>query len=217
MEMPAGVPWDHNSHYHTFLLAQAPAPMRHALDVGCGQGDFAGLLAARAERVDAIELDAATLATARRLQTGHTNLHFIPGDLMQLDLTEGEYDLITCLASLHHMDFDGALRKMKRLLAPGGTLAILGLYREASLPDYLISAVAVPINLIYRLALQRANAAGPENGVPVRPATMTLAQIDRAAARIVAGARLRRHLLWRYSLVWRKPIHLPEKREAETP
>jgi SAM-dependent methyltransferase len=36
--------WDHNRHYHGWLLRRLPAECRSALDVGCGTGDFAGLL-----------------------------------------------------------------------------------------------------------------------------------------------------------------------------
>ena len=32
----------------------------------------------------------------------------------------------------------------------------------------------------------------------------TLAQVRRACAGLLPGARVRRHLLWRYSLVWHK-------------
>jgi hypothetical protein len=34
---------------------------------------------------------------------------------------------------------------------------------------------------------------------------MTWAQVRKTAARLLPGARYRRHLLWRYSLVWTKP------------
>jgi hypothetical protein len=34
---------------------------------------------------------------------------------------------------------------------------------------------------------------------------MTLKEIRATAARVLNGAMVRRHLLWRYSLVWRKP------------
>ena len=34
---------------------------------------------------------------------------------------------------------------------------------------------------------------------------MTWAQVRETAARLLPGVRYRRHLLWRYSLVWTKP------------
>jgi hypothetical protein len=34
---------------------------------------------------------------------------------------------------------------------------------------------------------------------------MSWGQVRREALRLLPGARFRRHLLWRYSLSWRKP------------
>ena len=34
---------------------------------------------------------------------------------------------------------------------------------------------------------------------------MTLRQVRAVCARVLPGAEIRRHLFWRYSLVWRKP------------
>jgi predicted TPR repeat methyltransferase len=38
-----------------------------------------------------------------------------------------------------------------------------------------------------------------------RCAAVTGIDRDKAAARLLPGARYRRHLLWRYSLLWTKP------------
>src|SRR5688500_4071077 len=37
--------WDHNRHYHPFLLRSLPARRERALEIGCGTGEFARLLA----------------------------------------------------------------------------------------------------------------------------------------------------------------------------
>ena len=34
---------------------------------------------------------------------------------------------------------------------------------------------------------------------------LTLAEVRRVCGRVLPGASVRRHLLWRYSVVWRKP------------
>jgi len=34
---------------------------------------------------------------------------------------------------------------------------------------------------------------------------LTLAQVRQVCARVLPGTHVRRHLLWRYSIVWRKP------------
>jgi hypothetical protein len=38
----------------------------------------------------------------------------------------------------------------------------------------------------------------------VKAADMTWAEVRATAARLLPGARYRRHLLWRYSLLWTK-------------
>jgi ribosomal protein L11 methylase PrmA len=32
--------WNHNNHYHRFLIKQLPIHCKTALDIGCGTGDF---------------------------------------------------------------------------------------------------------------------------------------------------------------------------------
>ena len=47
--------WDHNNHYHSFLLKQLPAHCKTILDIGCGTGEFSRLLASHAKRVVALD------------------------------------------------------------------------------------------------------------------------------------------------------------------
>jgi len=48
--------WDHNSHYGDFLLKHIPQDCESALEIGCGAGAFARLMAKRAGRVLALDL-----------------------------------------------------------------------------------------------------------------------------------------------------------------
>jgi ubiquinone/menaquinone biosynthesis C-methylase UbiE len=65
------------------------------------------------------------------------------------NLPEADDDVIVSIATLHHMDIEAALKKMKLLLRPSGKLLILGLYQEKTLIDYAYSAIAVPLNFVY--------------------------------------------------------------------
>src|SRR5258708_15870369 len=56
--------WNHNRHYHDFILAQLPATFDQAMDLGCGSGELARALAARAGRVLAIDLSPRMIARA---------------------------------------------------------------------------------------------------------------------------------------------------------
>ena len=46
---------------------------------------------------------------------------------------------------------------------------------------------------------------GGESGAPIMDPQMTWREVRIEAARLLPGARSRRRLLWRYSLLWRKP------------
>ena len=56
-------------------------------------------------------------------------------DIMDPTLELGQYDAITCVASIHHMPFVPAVERLRAQLAPGGFLLILGCYREQSSSD----------------------------------------------------------------------------------
>jgi hypothetical protein len=102
---------------------------------------------------------------------------------------------------------------MTDLLRPGGVLAIVGLARGISPADpvLLIPAVAgTQFRRLHRAALARNNGAaegapGAAYQSPVSwPPPTTYAGMRRLARRLLPGARYRRHLYWRYSLVWTK-------------
>ena len=60
-------PWDHNAHFHRWILRALPTRLDRVLDVGCGRGTLLARLAARAERAEGIDPDPG-MARAPRLQ-----------------------------------------------------------------------------------------------------------------------------------------------------
>jgi ubiquinone/menaquinone biosynthesis C-methylase UbiE len=195
--------WNHNAHYHSYLLRQMPKRVGRALDVGCGLGHFAWKLAKRAGAVDAVDVDSTVLSEALVINSAD-NISYIKADFLSVDLPRASYDAIVSIATIHHMDMEAALEKMKLLLRPSGKLLILGLYQEKTLIDYAYSAVSIPLNFVY-LRWHRASIPAPATAVQTRPAQLSLRQIRRAANAVIPGSRLQRHLFWRYSLIWQKP------------
>lgn len=192
--------WNHNNHYHDLLLATVPPECRRALDVGCGLGTFARHLATRSSHVDALDEDAMVIQQARELSRGHDRIRFVHADFMTWTADEG-YDFISMIAVLHHLPFGDALTKAATLLRPGGVLAVVGLHRARSFVHMgARSLVAYPVSAFYRVTRPTSRV-----GAPVRDPTLTLAEIRREAGTLLAGATIRRHLLWRYSLMWMKP------------
>ena len=195
--------WNHNAHYHRYLLRQIPERVYRTLDIGCGLGLFAWKLAERSEVVDALDVDSAVLAEASILNPA-PNISYLKADFLVADLPEAGYDAIVSVATLHHMDIEAALKKMKLLLRPSGKLLILGLYQEKTLSDYAYSVISIPLNFMY-LKWHRASFIKLTTVAPTRPAQLSLKQIRKVADAVIPGFRLQRHLFWRYSLIWQKP------------
>lgn len=126
-------------------------------------------------------------------------MRFVEAGFLQYTFDE-QFDFITASASLHHMPFEQALVKMAALLQPGGVLAVLGLFREASLTDRAVALAAAPVNVCYALSRGWVS-----DGAPIKPPDMSLSEIRQAVSSVLPGGRLRRLLLWRYLLTWQKP------------
>ncbi|WP_456846647.1 hypothetical protein [Cellulomonas sp. P5_C6] len=84
--------------------------------------------------------------------------------------------------------------------APGGHLIVVGLARVAGPDDAAFSLAAVPA-----AAVADRVRGHWEHGAPVRDPEHTYADVRTTAAVVLPGARWRRRLYWRYSLVWRAP------------
>ncbi|UNO44408.1 class I SAM-dependent methyltransferase [Streptomyces sp. MST-110588] len=199
----AAYPWDHNAHYHRWILRQLPRRFGSALDVGCGSGDLARLLATRAGSVDGIDADPAIVARAQELTAPAAPVTYTVADA-PTGLPPGPYDVITCVAALHHLPFADALTHFRRHLAPGGTLVVVGLARARTPGDHLLGIAAAPLNAAVGWLKNKGRATPRPVSMtaPTKPATMTFPEVVRAARRVLPGARLRRRLFWRYTLVW---------------
>jgi SAM-dependent methyltransferase len=201
--------WSHNSRYHPFLLRQLPSRLRDVLDIGCGKGDFSRLLAGRSERVTAVDLSPEMIREAQERSAQFSNIDFQTADILEWSWPQAKYDCIASIAVLHHLPPEEMLRRCAAALAPGGTLIVLDLYQAAGLVDYFLGALAVPVAAAQRIA----HTGRLQNPRPVREAWdrhgrhehyPTLPKIRGVCAKVLPGAKIRRHLLWRYSLVWRK-------------
>jgi len=146
LERPAVTHWDHNGHYHGFLMQQLPARPARGLDVGCGTGTFARHFAQRAHAVDAIDISPEMIAVAHTRHQTVRNVRWLVGNVLTTPLDLDGYDTVTAIASLHHLPLDTGLSRLGELMRPGGTLAVLGLAAPSAV-DYALGVAAVPPTL----------------------------------------------------------------------
>jgi SAM-dependent methyltransferase len=114
--------WLHGENEPWFLALQAIAELRpqRVLDAGCGNGDFASLIAA--PEVVCIDNSNAAVAAARG-----RGLTAQVADIASMRFGDGEFDLVTCNWVLYHLDDPGAgLAEIARVLRPGGRF--VGIY-----------------------------------------------------------------------------------------
>ena len=114
--------WDHNTHYHRWLLGVVPPAVGTAVDVGCGDGLLLQRLAPRCRRVVGLEPDPATAARASARTVGLAHVQVEQVGLLDWEAPDGSVDVVCAVASLHHLDLAAAVSRAARLLRPGGVL-----------------------------------------------------------------------------------------------
>lgn len=108
------------------LAALHPADL---LDIGCGTGKAARLLAARGLHVLGVEVDPQMAGVARR--------HGLDVEVASFEAwqpRDRHFDLITCAQAWHWVDPAVAIPKAAALLRPGGTLAVFWNYDQIGEP-----------------------------------------------------------------------------------
>src|SRR5215213_8040107 len=199
--------WTANNHYHNFLLQHVPQNCKNALEIGCGTGAFARRLAERCERVIALDLSAEMVRAARSRSSKFDNLEFQLADAMTWDSPHSQFDFICSIATFHHLQQRALLLKLKNALTPGGVLVVLDLVQSNSLVERMFDVIGLGVSGGLRLVHNGRLKPPPE----VRKAWeqhgkhdsyATIKQMRALADEILPGSIVRRHLLWRYTLVY---------------
>jgi|SRR5215467_3776353 len=203
--------WNHNNHYHNFLLQHIPPHSGNVLEIGCGTGAFARLLAERADHVVALDLSPQMIRIARECSQHYPNIDYKIADVQSWEFPTEQFDCIVSIATLHHLPMETLLLKMRDALKVSGTLIVLDLFQSEGLFDLVSSMVAVPVNIILQYTKtghlrqpRNVREAWTEHGK--RDSYLTMTQLRRICSDVLPNAKVRKHLLWRYSIIWKKSL-----------
>ncbi len=120
-----------NDGIRNWLVSVLPPAGERALDLGCGAGRHAVLLAERFTHVDAIDLSLPMIEIARARRS-RPNVAYRQADLLAAT-GPGDYDLVLSVMTLHHVpDLRAALAYIRGLLAPGGRIVLVDPYPAGS-------------------------------------------------------------------------------------
>lgn len=135
----------------------------------------------------------------------------VRADVAAPPIRPGTADCVAALAVLHHLaDPVMALRAWAALLRPGGVLLVQDVLDRRGWRALPVNALAWLAALpsrtqaLFNPARRALQAAYAAHGAGERYLTLASAEALPAAAGL-AGARVREHLGWRYSLLWQKP------------
>ena len=202
--------WTANNHYHNSLLKHVPANCENALEIGCGTGAFARDLARVCHRVTALDLSSEMIRVARARSRQFGNIEFQLADAMTWNFPDSHFDFVCSIATLHHLEQRGLFVKMRETLKAGGVLVVLDLVQSDNLFEKMLDGVGLGVSASLRLIHNGRRHPPPE----IRKAWeqhgkhdsySTIPQMRALTDEILPGATVRRCLLWRYSLIYRKP------------
>jgi demethylmenaquinone methyltransferase / 2-methoxy-6-polyprenyl-1,4-benzoquinol methylase len=116
--------------WRRITIEQSVSPGDEVLDVCCGTGDLA--IAARrhgAARVVGLDFSEQMLERARAKAP---EIDWVQGDALALPFPDGAFDAATVGFGVRNVeDLEGAIRELRRVLRPGGRVAILELTTPA--------------------------------------------------------------------------------------
>ncbi|MEU7629881.1 methyltransferase domain-containing protein [Nocardia sp. NPDC049220] len=140
-----------------------PVPGASVVDIGCGPGDLARVLACQAGRVTGVDPSDQMIGYATARSRGLANCRFELGTAQSLPLPDTSVDVVTSTFAMHHIPAayrPAAVAQMFRVLRPGGRLLLADTHPTGPILRSVMRVMA-------RVAVHRAHAAARDLGDPV--------------------------------------------------
>lgn len=138
------------------------------------------------------------------------NINFQVADILQWQFPLEKFDAIASIATLHHLPLIQLLPNLKATLNPSGKLVILDLVEYEYPKDIWLDIISIPLNLFFETFKNKKIKptdeeiqAWKEHGLTDN--YLTLSQAKQIFPSVLAKAKIRKHLFWRYSIAWQKP------------
>ncbi len=113
-----------SEHLHRYAFAMQFIEKKTVLDIACGEGYGSNLLAGKAEKVYAVDIDANTIEKAS-IKYNCKNLEFKTGTTDSIPLPNNSIDIVISFETIeHHNKHDLMLLEIKRVLKTNGILII---------------------------------------------------------------------------------------------
>ena len=112
-------------HWHRYHFAAPWARGKRVLDIACGEGYGAALLAREASSVTGVDISAEAIAHAKRVYAGIGNLAYRQGSCIAIPLPDASVDLAVSFETIEHIHEQAEfLAELARVLAPEGILLL---------------------------------------------------------------------------------------------
>lgn len=97
----------------------------HALNLGCGEGDYDPMIASYCQKLDSVDINEADVNFARLSNQAVDNIEYRVDNALKLKLSDNSIDLLVSVEVLEHVGKPEVMvQEIQRVLKPGG-LAIL--------------------------------------------------------------------------------------------
>ncbi len=190
--------WNHNYAYNRWISEKIGKRIR-ILDVGCGDGTLAQYLRTTDNNILGIDISESAIQKANK-KNSYSNVSFLQTTFEKFQESNGKFDAIVFVASIHHMDMASAIDKAKKLLAKNGVLIIVGLARPSSLSDWIVElGRIIPSKIISAI---KKNTTSEELNIDVSYDFPTMNEVRQILNEKLCGYTLRYGLHYRYLLTW---------------
>jgi ubiquinone/menaquinone biosynthesis C-methylase UbiE len=116
------------------LTASQNVESKAIADIGAGTGIFTRLLLRRGARVYGVEPNASMRQAAEEYLAGYRSFISVDGDAEHTGLADASVDLVTAAQAFHWFDNEDSRAEFRRILKPGGSLALIWNKRRLAQP-----------------------------------------------------------------------------------